>query len=246
MSQSSASLRTNLTPEEHLCAEFMAYFHALLRGGHRLPPYNHAAAVRDFCQAAGHILWIGNKYPSTLVTGLYEKHPLDSAVDRPVPVALRKRPYLTIDEVAVLCFDRIKDALTDDEYWTLLGYVWVSNTKDKNHYHPSYTDLYRRLFSSQRPGRDNLMTPDELKKYRSLPGTVTVYRGCGEKNEAGLSWSLSKETARRFARTWNKPPWFILEGKCGPSDMVAFLDYDHEQELIDASGKVQPTSKMNY
>lgn len=229
-----------------MCCEFMAYFNALERGGHKLPPYNHAAALRDFCIAAEDVLRIGNKYPSTPVAGLYEQHPLDRKVDRPVPVALRIRPYLTFDEVAILCFDKIKDRLTDDEYWTLLGYIWVSNTKDKNHYHPSYTDLYRRLFNSTRPGRENFMTPDEQKKHRSLTGEVTVYRGCGELNEDGLSWSLRMDIARDFARDWNSPPWSYLIGECRPSEMLCFFNRDNEQELIDLFGKVKKLSKKPY
>lgn len=246
MSQGSRSLRTTLSAEEHLCAEFMAYFNALARGGHKPPPYNHAAAIRDFCMAAGQILEISNKYPSSPVAGLYEQHPLDRHVERPVPVALRRRPYLVLDEVAILCFDKINHVLTDEDYWTLLGFIWTSNTKDKNHYHPSYTQLYRQLFSRQRPGRDNLMTPDEQKHHRSLPRVVTVYRGCGKHNEDGLSWSLSKDIARGFAHDWNNPPWSYLIGECKPSEMIAFFNRDNEQELIDLHRVVKTLDKKPY
>jgi hypothetical protein len=115
--------RTSLTEEEHLCAEFMAYFRAMERGGHQVPPYDLKAAVRDFTISAGEILRIANQYPSAELDALYEQHPLDDDYERPVPVALRKRPYLLFTQVAVLCFERIKGSLTATEYWT--HYVFV-------------------------------------------------------------------------------------------------------------------------
>jgi hypothetical protein len=44
-----------LTPDEFARAQLVAYFHALHRGGGRLPAYDHDQAVADFCRAAGEI-----------------------------------------------------------------------------------------------------------------------------------------------------------------------------------------------
>ena len=242
----SPGTRTTLTEEEHRCASIMAYFNAMLRGGHAIPPYNHANAIRDFERAAEEILKVGNQYPSQPIPGLYEDHPTDSYWGREVPVALRKRPYLTITQAAVLCFSEIDpQLLSDDEYWTLLGHIWVSNTKDKNNYHRSYTDLYRKLFASQRNGRNNLMTPDEKNVYEAFAHTFPVYRGCGSSNEDGLSWSRRRTTAMNFARDWNQSPWFILEGTCASANVIAFFNRDREEEVV-VQGTITPRSKTPY
>ncbi len=43
-----------------------------------------------------------------------------------------------------------------------------------------------------------MMAEAELKAYELLPQRFVVYRGAGERNKAGISWSLRKETARQF------------------------------------------------
>ncbi len=42
------------------------------------------------------------------------------------------------------------------------------------------------------------MEPAEADAYKALPDRWTVFRGCGETNLLGASWSLERETAARF------------------------------------------------
>jgi hypothetical protein len=44
------------------------------------------------------------------------------------------------------------------------------------------------------------MTPEESSVFDALPSALIVYRGAGERNKNGASWSLSKEVADRFPR----------------------------------------------
>lgn len=222
----------SLNENEHACAEFMAYFRALERGGHELPPYRHSAAVRDFSLSAQEILRVAQEYPSEDVDGVYERHPIETSYDRLVPVALRRYPHLLIRQVAILCFNQMKHSLSPPEYWSLLGHIWTANTKDKNRYDRHHTVLYRDLFSSNVPEQGMVMTNDERAVFSSFPQTLTVYRGCGQANRYGLSWTLSKRVAEGFARDWNSPPWYILEGNCQSTDVVAFFNRGNEQETI--------------
>ena len=57
--------------------------------------------------------------------------------------------------------------------------------------------LYR-LMVKHRDCWPHMMTDDERAILAALPGTVTVFRGCGPENKLGLSWSLSREVAERF------------------------------------------------
>lgn len=54
------------------------------------------------------------------------------------------------------------------------------------------------------------MTPYERKAWRALPGTLMVYRGCCDHNRDGLSWSLSRKVAEKFATLHpNKSPLLL-------------------------------------
>ena len=239
---------TQLTPEEHDCAEILAYFNALNRGGRKLPPYEHAAAVRDFCMAADQIIDIRKRYPSTSVsvTGTYEQDPLDDASTRQVPIALRRYPHLKISGPAIFCFEKIKDSksLSDDDYWTLLGHIWTRASKDKKNFNPRFSELYGELFASQRAGRVKLMTPSENATLQSLSCPLTIYRGCrANVNEDGLSWSRLESVATNFALTWNDGDYLLLEGTCDPSDVIAYFDFSSEQEVIIRPEKVKKINR---
>jgi hypothetical protein len=49
-------LEGQLTPAEHDEAKVLAYFHALLRGGGQLPPYDRVLAAEDFRRAAAEVV----------------------------------------------------------------------------------------------------------------------------------------------------------------------------------------------
>jgi len=55
----------------------------------------------------------------------------------------------------------------------------------------------RRLLPPSGPVLE-MMDSAELVAYRSLPARLTVFRGCGEINMLGASWSLDRDVAARF------------------------------------------------
>ena len=84
-----------------------------------------------------------------------------------------------------------------DEMWntwfSVLGDQW--SVCDNIGVHKA--SLYR-LMVKHRHRWPEMMTDEERAILADLPGTVTVFRGCGPKNKFGLSWSLSREVAERF------------------------------------------------
>lgn len=95
---------------------------------------------------------------------------------------------------AILYFAEHCHRLTDYAYWFGLGTLWVSYTGF------SELSLWRRLFSSNRPGRDEcLMKPSELKALRSLPYKIRVGRAVRNGETDCLSYTLDPEAAKRFA-----------------------------------------------
>jgi hypothetical protein len=89
-----------------------------------------------------------------------------------------------------------KDAelLPDNNYWLLLRGVY------ENQKYTHYSrEVFDKLFRRDRPGRENLMTPEERDVLARLPDVLTVYRGYsdddGDGYADGISWTLDRRYA---------------------------------------------------
>ena len=80
-----------------------------------------------------------------------------------------------------------------------------------------------------------MMTQEERDTLSSLPDVITIYRGCYPWNDAGLSWSLSRDVAASFPRLrrYRHPEHeaFVYEARANKRDCILKLDRD-EQEII--------------
>jgi hypothetical protein len=85
-----------------------------------------------------------------------------------------------------------KDRLTRPDWLHLLGEFWevCDNVADHG------LEL-RKMLGTDGPLRA-MMKPQQNAAYDALPEKVTIYRGCGELNMMGMSWSLDKEVANSF------------------------------------------------
>lgn len=106
---------------------------------------------------------------------------------------LYERPY-RLD-----AFLSIADYLDDKRYWKLLSDVWIDTEN-------AWQNLSKwvSVFTSNRPNRDAMMDAGEKMLLSALDfhdELVTVYRGCQKGvNENGISWTLERAVAERFAR----------------------------------------------
>ncbi len=127
--------------------------------------------------------------------------------------------------------------LSDKQYWEGLSCAYLSSDDLYSARH-----MVKLLFSDKRPGREYLMTPDDLKVYKSLPEKVTIYRGMTQaearKKEYGISWTLTKERAEFFAytyirnhrtRKWKKT---VVEMQVDRDRIIAYFNERKEQEVI--------------
>lgn len=55
----------------------------------------------------------------------------------------------------------------------------------------------KRALPKKRPLFD-MMDGAEIAAYNALPDVVRIYRGCSERNKAGVSWTLDRDVATRF------------------------------------------------
>jgi hypothetical protein len=92
-------------------------------------------------------------------------------------------------------FEMIK-ALADqppEVFWPVWLLEWPAVD-----YSADFHDFLPGLF--KRKGPAHAYYDDEAKKvYDSLPGTITVYRGCDRRFVGGVSWSTKREVAEFFA-----------------------------------------------
>lgn len=94
------------------------------------------------------------------------------------------------------------DLIPNERYWHLLSGIYQS--QKYTHYH---RDLFDGLFRAERPGRINLMTPEEREVVARLPDVLTVYRGYSDDDEEGyaegISWTLDRRAAVWYAN-WHR------------------------------------------
>ena len=75
-------------------------------------------------------------------------------------------------------FLKYKNKLTDEEYWKILGDVFISTEIQTDR-----MDEWIEVFNSQRPNRECLMREDEdLDFFNQLPDQIEIWRGVRDKD----------------------------------------------------------------
>jgi hypothetical protein len=136
-------------------------------------------------------------------------------------VFLHERPY------RLNALLEIQDQLKDTQYWSLLADTWIDTENAWQN-----RAKWRKLFNSNRPYSNYLMSEEEDNAMRSLPQMVTIYRGTSFKNEKGLSWTLSKEKAEFFAQRFNASKGRVLEKQVDKDQILAVFLGRGESEVI--------------
>ena len=119
-------------------------------------------------------------------------------------------------------FARDADRLPNDRYWPLLSQIYQIQ---KFTIHDR--DLFDKLFRSDRPGRENLMTPEEQAVLARLPKRLRVYRGySGDDLYAdGIAWTLDRRQAVWYAN-WHREDDnpTVASGTVAKADIWAYID----------------------
>jgi len=119
-----------------------------------------------------------------------------------------------------------KDAylFQDDRYWCVLSRVYQGQWQTHKN-----RELFDRLFRADRPGRENLMDPDERRVLARLPDVLTVYRGYAANDcegfADGIAWTLSRRRAVWYAnwkRDSDNPT--VITGEVRKEDVWAYCD----------------------
>lgn len=126
---------------------------------------------------------------------------------------------------AIKLFARHAWKLTDYAYWFGLSTLWVSYTGWSD------IELWKRLFSSKRSGREtSLMKPSEWGAFQSLPDPLTLYRAHRPGEQDWISYTISPGKAAEFAvrRQVNT----ISEYRVAKADALCLFLRRQEYEVI--------------
>lgn len=134
-------------------------------------------------------------------------------------------------------FLAIKPILRGRLYWYALSKAYTQSD-----------DLYlyrhdvRQAFESSEPEREHLMNKAERTRLESLPNQLKIFRGMTESernsNKFGLSWTLNKEVAKKFATTYPRnistrgQKKLVYEIEINKSDVIALFESRKESEII--------------
>jgi len=149
-------------------------------------------------------------------------------------IYMHERPY-RLD-----AFSEIQDQMSDIEYWTSLGDIWIDSENLWQN-----KEQWDSFLSSKRPGRENMMNENERMDLSQLPNSLSIFRGFIEdQNENGLSWTTDKEKAKwfstRFAKTGDKP--VVAKATVKKDDVVAYFTRRGESEIVLS----RPPKKMSF
>lgn len=129
-------------------------------------------------------------------------------------------------------FGKYCEHFSDEEYWNLLGFVWIDSENIYQHFWEAH-----KYMTSDRPGRwQHMMEESERESFEKLPQELTIYRGwCYEESAQGLSWTLDENTAHwfasRFAAGFKQDP-FVTKAIVDKNSVLAYFLGRNENEIV--------------
>jgi hypothetical protein len=100
--------------------------------------------------------------------------------------------------------------------------------------------LLTRLRSCDPRIRRKLFFPEDWDAFKELLSVLTIYRGCSQRNRAGMNWSLSEDVAQGFAgsveqvaKISGKPvEGFVIKRRIRRSEALFYTDQRDEAEMV--------------
>ena len=127
--------------------------------------------------------------------------------------------------------------LSGENYWYGLrcGYVGSDNLF-------SYRNEVKECFSKDIPYRERLMSKREQNYLKSLPDTITIYRGMTieefNSGDFGVSWTLKKSVGKFFSEKYRRnfstkeKPKMVHQLTINKSEVICYFGHRKEYEII--------------
>jgi hypothetical protein len=130
-------------------------------------------------------------------------------------------------------FAAVAPKMSDTEYSAYLRPVWMDTENPHQH-----LSLCVSLFRSSRLDPEGLMSDEDRRAFKELPGTMRIYRGHrpDKKNSDGISWTLDRDVAEKLGgrrgSVMANDETEIRDLTIEKSNAVAYFDGRREQEII--------------
>jgi hypothetical protein len=136
--------------------------------------------------------------------------------------------YTRMDEIL-----KFRNKLTRPDWLALIGEGWACCDNLINYY-----GVLRRILQTTGPLRA-MMKPQENAAYDALPEKITIYRGCGQANMMGMSWTVDKAVANSFPYTnrYKVPDPLLVTSTVFKRKVLAFKKGRDEDEIITFSAR---------
>ena len=128
-----------------------------------------------------------------------------------------------LERYGIEYFNKIKETLSDDDYWTIFRALWIDKGK--------CTNEWKNLLFCKRKRQHKIMKSSDRQFLSKLPKVVTAYRvSFSADSENKWNWTLSKEFTEKYIK--NKPNAFIEEKQIEKKKIFAYFNSRNEHEII--------------
>ena len=139
-------------------------------------------------------------------------------------VLLHEPPY------RVAAFAKHAKKLSDAVYWKSLRelYIYTENIWQRKR-------QLARLFASDRPHRQQLMSYYERRYLARLPSRLTIFQSSQSNRIRGWSWTLDEKNALWIAKRLERLGFGIprvATGRAKKSDVIAYFSRRKEKEIV--------------
>lgn len=135
-------------------------------------------------------------------------------------VFAHERPY------RLWAFEQIHKKVSDQEYWDLLGSIWI----DSENIWETRLSWYQYLFFAERKGKHMFMAEEDRAFFEALPERFEIYRGCSKRSEDGLSWTVDRKIAEFFTKRHRGG--YVISKTVNKKDCFAYTNQREEKEII--------------
>jgi hypothetical protein len=121
-----------------------------------------------------------------------------------------------------LALYQIGPRMTDEQFWRMVSEVWTDSQDKSQNYR-----IWRRIWLTERPRREQVMTQTEHRELSRSPDPLTLYLGCQDAPTIqGLSWTTSRrqalQAANRFLRDGGTP--LLVTTRVAKKSVQAYFD----------------------
>lgn len=126
-------------------------------------------------------------------------------------------------DLLLSAFYENRNRFSHQRYWEMLKLVWIRAGVVE------LIPLFRELFSSPRPYRFWIMSPEEERALKSMPEEFQVWRAPRPEGDSGISWSVLRAFVAEYAAANGRE---VIERTVKRSDVFAYFDRAGEGEVI--------------